>query len=114
MPLARLLALIVALLAPHAIARSAPAPAFDVEDLEGNRYTLAGLAGKVVVLRFWFTACGACRSERAELNRVVERYQGNEDVVFLALALDSKSTLKTSLRKSPLRYAVVAEAEELA
>jgi peroxiredoxin len=114
MPLARLLALIVALLAPHALAKGGPAPAFDVEDLQGNRYTLAGLAGKVVVLRFWFTACGACRLERPEINRVVDRYQGNKDVVFLALALDKKSTLRTALLKRPLRYAVVADSDELA
>jgi peroxiredoxin len=114
MPLARLLALIAALLAPHALAKGAPAPSFDVVDLEGNRYTLATLAGKVVVLRFWFIACAACRSERRELNRVVERYQANKDVVFLALALDKKPALRAALRKSPFRYAVVAEAEELA
>ena len=114
MPLARLLALLVALLAPHAFAGSTPAPAFDVEDLEGNRYTLAGLKGKVVVLRFWFKACGACRSERGALDRVVTRYQGNEDVVFLAPALDKAPSLKAYLRQSPMRYAVVPDAEELA
>ena len=112
MPLARLLALTVALLASHAFAKRAPA--FDVEDLEGNRYSLAGLSGKIVVLRFWFKDCAACRSERAELNRVVARYQATQDVVFLALALDTKSELKAFLRKSPFRYAVVANAQELA
>lgn len=114
MPLARLLTLLVALLAPHAFAGSTPAPAFDVEDLEGKRYTRAGLAGKVVVLRFWFKDCGACRSERGALDRVVTRYQGNEDVVFLALALDKAPVLKAYLRKSPMRYAVVPDAEKLA
>jgi peroxiredoxin len=112
MPLARLLALTVALLASQALAKRAPS--FDVKDLDGNRYTLAGLAGKIVVLNFWFKACPACRSERPELNLVVGLYQDNPDVVFIAPALDEASKLREFLPKNPFRYAVVPDAEELA
>lgn len=112
MQLARLLALTVALFASQAFAKRAPA--FDVEDLEGNRYTLAGLSGKIVVLNFWFKNCPACNSEREELNRVVARYQGTQDVVFLAPALDTKSELKEFLEENPFRYAVVADSANLA
>jgi peroxiredoxin len=112
MPLARLLALIMALLASEALAKRAPS--FDVKDLEGKRYTLSELAGKVVVLNFWFTACSACRSEREELNDVVYLFQNDPDVVFLAPALDPADALKAFLPQNPFRYAVVPDAEELA
>ncbi len=112
MPLARLLALFVALLASEGLAKRAPA--FDVKDLDGKRYTLSELAGKVVVLNFWFKACSACRAERADLNDVVGVYQGNPDVVFIAPALDPADALKAFLPKNPFRYAVVPDAEELA
>jgi peroxiredoxin len=112
MPLARLLALTAALLAFQALAKRAPS--FDVKDLDGNQYTLAGLSGKVVVLNFWFKACPACRSERAELNEVVDMYRDNPDVVFIAPALDKDAELRKFLPKNPFRYAVVADAEDLA
>jgi peroxiredoxin len=111
MPLARLLALTVALLASQGLAKRAPS--FEVKDLDGNRYTLAGLSGKIVVLNFWFKACPACRSERAELNEVVDLYRDNPDVVFIAPALDKDSELRKFLPKNPFRYAVVADAEDL-
>ncbi|MFL5346012.1 MAG: redoxin domain-containing protein [Hyalangium sp.] len=112
MTLARLLALTVALLASHAFAEHAAA--FDVKDLEGHRYTLGGLSGKLVVLNFWFKDCPACIREREALNRVVSRYMDNPDVVFLALALDKKSELEPFLREHPFSYDVIAEAGELA
>ncbi len=112
MPLARLLALTVALLASHAFAEHASV--FDVKDLEGHRYTLGGLSGKIVVLNFWFKDCPACFREREALNRVVSRYMDNPDVVFLALALDKKSELEPFLEKYPFDYNVIADAGELA
>ena len=112
MPFARLLALSAVLFASLASARRAPT--FDVKDLEGHRYTLSGLSGKIVVLNFWFKDCPACQREREELNRVVARYQGSSEVVFLAPALDKKSELRDFLRDNPLSYAVVADAEDLA
>ncbi|WP_224370600.1 TlpA family protein disulfide reductase [Hyalangium versicolor] len=112
MPLARLLALFVALLASQAFAERAPL--FDVTDMEGRRYTSGGLSGKIIVLNFWFKDCPPCRAERPALNRVVARYQANPDVVFLAPALDEKEELEKHLRKNPLRYAVIPDSEDLA
>ena len=36
---------------------------FSVTDINGNKFTLAELTGKVVVLNFWFINCGPCRQE---------------------------------------------------
>ncbi|KFA87344.1 TlpA family protein disulfide reductase [Archangium violaceum] len=112
MSLARYLALVVVLLGFRVFAQ--PAPAFDKKGLDGSRYMLSSLSGKIVVLNFWFKDCGACRYERKALNSVVGRYQPVGDVVFIGFSLDDRDELKAFLRKNPFRYAVVPDAHDVA
>jgi len=93
--------------------RGAPAPEFDVVDLDGNRLNLKGLRGKVVVLNFWFIACPPCRVEIPQLNQLVGSFQG-KDVVFIAFAPDSPPELREFLDSHTFRYAVVPDATPIA
>jgi peroxiredoxin len=112
MLLNRALSLAIVLLASQALAGSAPG--FDAWSLDGTRYTLSSLSGKIVVLNFWFKNCGACRSEREALNRVVERYRSAPDVVFIGFSTDEETELREYLRQNPFRYAVIADSSEIA
>ncbi len=58
---------------------------FTLKDLSGNPVQLASLRGKVVVIDFWATWCGPCRSAFPYLQKVFDRYSGNRDVKFLAI-----------------------------
>jgi thiol-disulfide isomerase/thioredoxin len=82
-------------------------PSFKERDMKGNKYNLKELAGKVVVLNFWFINCPPCRREIPDLNDVVDKYKDNKDVVFLAIALDQKSDLEDFLKISPYKYNIV-------
>lgn len=44
-----------------------PAPAFVARTLDGTRFDLAELRGKVVLLHFWATWCDSCRVEMPAL-----------------------------------------------
>ncbi|NEU07656.1 TlpA family protein disulfide reductase [Flavihumibacter sp. R14] len=79
-------------------------PNFRFTDLEGNRYNLKELAGKVVVLNFWFINCGPCRIEIPDLNKMVLKFKDNPNVVFLAVALDSHADVKEFLKGTPFLY----------
>ncbi|HEY0669602.1 MAG TPA: TlpA disulfide reductase family protein, partial [Sphingobacteriaceae bacterium] len=82
---------------------------FSVRDLDGNKYKLKDLAGKVVVLNFWFINCAPCRMEIPDLNKVVTKYKNNTDVVFLGIALDDARSLEDFLKDTPFNYNIVSD-----
>ncbi len=90
-----------------------PAPDFDITTMHGDSFSSRKLRGKVVVLNFWYIGCGPCRAELPDLNRVVEAFKDQQDVLFLALATDSQDDLTVFLKKHPFSYHVVPEAKAL-
>jgi thiol-disulfide isomerase/thioredoxin len=89
------------------------APAFSATSLDGKKYDLASLNGKVVVMNFWFIGCAPCRVEMPALNRLVDKYAKNQDVVFLGVALDTESELRDFLKKTKYAYNVVPKGATL-
>ena len=83
------------------------APEFEAKALSGKTYKLADLRGKVVVLNFWQTRCINCVAETATLNKLVEYYKNNDNVVFLAFAHDDETRVKTFLKKNPFKYEIL-------
>ncbi|MBL0883179.1 MAG: TlpA family protein disulfide reductase [Chitinophagaceae bacterium] len=75
--------------------------------MDGKKYVLKDLKGKVVVLNFWFINCPPCRMEIPHLNTMVEFYKDREDVIFLAVALDQSYELKEFLKDMPFQYGIV-------
>lgn len=88
------------------------APPFRVTSLEGQDFDLTALRGKVVVLNLWFIGCPPCRKEIPGLNMLVEEFK-DEDVVFLALALDDADELRAFLKEQPFSYHVVPDAKRV-
>lgn len=64
-----------------------PALDFTLTDQFGNTHTLDQYKGKTILLNFWATWCGPCRSEMPDLQAVYEDYGNNEkDLVVLGVA----------------------------
>lgn len=59
------------------------APNFSLSDLHGNRVTLAGLKGKIVVLDFWATWCNPCIASMPAMEKISKAHP---EVVFLFVA----------------------------
>lgn len=57
---------------------------------------------------FWFTNCAPCLKEIPELNEIVNQYQSNSDVVFVAIALDEENVLKNFLSTVPFLYRIIS------
>lgn len=57
------------------------APDFTVQDINGNEVSLSDFFGKPIVLNFWASWCGPCKSEMPEFD---EAYlEQGEDIHFL-------------------------------
>ena len=88
------------------------APPFSLTSLEGDKFDLAALRGKVVVLNFWFTGCVPCVAEFSQLNGLVNKFR-RKNVVFIAPTLDNVTTLKRFLKRHRFKYHIVPNAGSL-
>jgi peroxiredoxin len=85
------------------------APAFTLTSIDGEKFELAALRGKIVVLNFWFTGCEPCVAEFTKLNRLVGQFKP-KGVIFIAPTLDNIPTLQPFLREHPFKYHVIPNA----
>ena len=73
-----------------------PAPDFTVTDRDGKPVKLSELVGKPVILNFWASWCGPCKSEMPDLEAAYLQY--GEDIHFMMVnATDgSRETVDTA------------------
>lgn len=84
----------------------AAAPDFAAQSMDGTPYSLSQLHGKVVVLTFWSTRCAICHEEIPKLNRLADHYRG-QDVIFLALTMDSNLKIEPYIKKNPFNFNIL-------
>ena len=61
-------------------------PGLALRDQNGVQWTLGDLSGKVVVVKFWATWCEHSRAELPHFAKLLEKYEDDDDVVFLSVA----------------------------
>lgn len=76
-------------------------------DINNEKINTKKMEGKILVINFWFIKCPPCVMEMPELNKIVEEYKNDSNVIFLAVALDSKSEIKDFLKKNPFKYTII-------
>jgi peroxiredoxin len=83
-----------------------PAPAFEIVDIKGKKWSSEKLKGKIVVLNFWFIECQPCIREMPDLNMLQKKYK-RKKVVFLALGVNDKTSMIAFLKDHKFTYNIV-------
>lgn len=69
---------------------------FTLKDLNGKKYTLSALKGKIVLLNFWATGCTTCKKEMQDLDLIDTHYE-SQGLVILSITGDNPFATNTYL-----------------
>lgn len=76
--------------------QSTPAPDFTVMDKDGNEVKLSDFRGKPVVLNFWASWCGPCKSEMPDFEVAYGKYQESIHFLMVNLTDGFRETVETA------------------
>lgn len=89
-------------------------PEFKMKDMNGKTWDTKDLQDKIVVMNFWFVECMPCIAEMPALNKLVEKYKGNDKVVFLSISSSNTNKIKDFLATKSFTYNHIAKEESKA
>ena len=81
-------------------------PDFSIQDINGKTIAPADWAGKVVLINFWATWCGPCRSEIPELIEFQKHYANELVIVGLSVDEGSPADVKKFAAENGMNYTV--------
>ena len=99
-------ALVVALPATGA-APSGPAPPFTLTSRDGSQLSLSQYKGQVVMLNFWASWCGPCKTEMPLLENIYKKYNRmGFTLIGVNVEPDSKDA-DAWLKQTPVSFPVI-------
>jgi thiol-disulfide isomerase/thioredoxin len=92
-----------------------PAPAWQLQDLNGKVVSSDEFKGKVVVLDFWATWCAPCKMEIPGYIEMVKKY-GKDGFTVVGVSIDEggPDVVKDFVQKNGVNYPVVMVDEKVA
>lgn len=72
------------------------APDFTVYDIDGNEVRLSDFFGKPIVLNFWASWCGPCKSEMPDFNAKYQELEGTVHFLMINMTDGDRETVETA------------------
>jgi thiol-disulfide isomerase/thioredoxin len=95
---------------PHPLVGQA-APEIKLDQLDGGKFDLAELKGKVVILDFWATWCGPCVQAMPIIEKVAEKYKDKGVLLFAVNLQEEPDDVKKFLEAAELNVTVPLDKE---
>ena len=94
-----------------ALSLSKMAPAFTVTALDGSKFTLDEMGGKVVLIDFWATWCGPCNEELPHMRKIAKEFAG-QPLVIISVSWDADETKwKAFMAKNEMTWVQYRDAD---
>jgi len=87
------------------------APAFTVTALDGSKFTLDEMGGRVVLIDFWATWCGPCVEELPHMKQLAKDFAG-QPLVIISISWDSdENKWKQFIQKNEMTWPQYRDAD---
>ena len=94
-----------------ALSISKMAPAFEVVALDGSKFNLDAMGGRVVLIDFWATWCGPCNEELPHMKKIAKEFAG-QPLVIISVSWDSDETKwKNFINKNEMTWVQYRDAD---
>lgn len=95
------------------IAVGSLAPNWQLVDPSGKQHELKEYRGKVIVLDFWATWCGPCKSVMAKMQKLHQKYDESQVVVFGVNSWEQGDPA-VAMKRLNYTYTVLLKGEQIA
>jgi len=86
----------------------APVSDFDGAAVDGRRWRLGDLKGKVTVINIWATTCGPCLREHPEIQRSYDKWRGSDAIQVLTFSIDgAPAAVRTYMAQKKYTFPVI-------
>jgi thiol-disulfide isomerase/thioredoxin len=86
------------------LATKKEAPPFEVTALDGTRFNLDAMNGRVVLIDFWATWCGPCNEALPEVKKIAKDFAG-QPLVIISVSWDSdEAKWKQFIQKNEMTW----------
>jgi DsbE subfamily thiol:disulfide oxidoreductase len=96
---------------PAPLSPGAAAPEFELPALDGKALGTTALRGRIVLVNFWASWCGPCRTEMPILNQLAKQY-GSRGVTVVGINVEpERGAALNWLKTTPVNFPVLFDAD---